>query len=76
MTKDPVSEAVSFALDQMIEHARKQGPKALRRDDCTSAGYDGNGVIWLVEGTAEEIREESKRAGYKVLDSENSNDVE
>lgn len=31
MTKDPVTEAVSFAWDQMIEHARKQGPKALRR---------------------------------------------
>ena len=45
-------------------------------NDCTSAGYDVDGVTWLIEGTAEEIREELKRAGYKVLDSENSNDVE
>ena len=74
MTKDPVTEAVSFALDQMIEHARKQGPKALRRDDCTSAGYDGNGVIWLVEGTAEEIRAEPLRAGTKSLTESESTD--
>ena len=45
-------------------------------DDCTSAGYDVDGVTWLIEGTAEEIREELKRAGYKVLDSERTNDVE
>ena len=45
-------------------------------NDCTSAGYDVNGVTWLIEGTAEEIREELKRAGYKVLDGERISDVE
>lgn len=44
-------------------------------NDCTSAGYDENGVTWLIEGTADEIREELRRAGYKVLDSERISDV-
>lgn len=45
-------------------------------DDCVSAGYDENGVTWLIEGTADEIREELRRAGYKVLDSERINGLE
>ena len=44
-------------------------------NDCTSAGYDVDGVTWLIEGTAEEIRAELRRAGYKVLDRERINDV-
>ena len=45
-------------------------------DDCVSCGYDADGGTWLIEGTADEIRAELRRAGYKVLDSKNSNDVE
>ena len=45
-------------------------------NDCTSAGYDVDGDTWLIEGTAEEIRAELRRAGYKVLDSKNSNRLE
>ena len=55
---------------------RRHGYKVDVPNDCTSAGYDVDGVTWLIEGTAEEIRAELRRAGYKVLDSENSNDVE
>ena len=46
-------------------------------EDCQSCGYDDrDGDTWLIEGTADEIRAELRRAGYKVLDSKNSNDVE
>ena len=55
---------------------RLHGYKVDVPNDCVSAGYDEDGVTWLIEGTADEIREELRRAGYKVLDSENGNDVE
>lgn len=46
-------------------------------DDCRSCGYDdADGRTWLIEGTPEEIREELRRAGYKVLDSERINRLE
>ena len=45
-------------------------------DKCRSCGYDVDGVTWLVEGTAEEIRAELLRAGYKVLDRERINRLE
>jgi len=39
-------------------------------DDCVSVGYDDrDGHTWLIEGTAEEIREELRKNGYEILDT-------
>ena len=46
-------------------------------DGCRSCGYDdADGHTWLIEGTAEEIRAELRRAGHKVLDRERINRLE
>lgn len=45
---------------------RRHGYEVDVPNDCTSAGYDENGVTWLIEGTPDEIRETLTKAGYAV----------
>ena len=73
--KTCVGELRLSALDVGFD-LRLHGYEVDVPNDCTSAGYDENGVTWLIEGTPEEIRAELRRVGYKALDSERINDVE
>ena len=73
--KTCVGELRLSALDVGFD-LRLHGYEVDVPNDCTSAGYDEDGVTWLIEGTADEIRAELRRAGYKVLDSERINRLE